>query len=63
MTASQDNDVSLTEVNLNNHGGLDAEVMRELFEALRDNACLEVLQLSNVRLDEGQATVSSNIIM
>lgn len=47
-------------MNLNNHGGLDAELMTELFEALKFNTCLEILLLSNVRVDEGQAEVCSN---
>ncbi len=43
---------------MNNHGGLDAELMAELIEALKDNTYLEKLLLSNVKLDEGQAIVS-----
>ena len=47
-------------MNLNNHGGLDAELMAELIDALKDNTNLEILQLSNVKLDEGQAAVCYN---
>lgn len=58
----RDNDSSLTEVNLNNHGGLDAELMTDLFEALKHNTHLEVLLLSNVRLDEGQAAELGEVL-
>jgi len=54
----QDNDPSLTEVNLNNHGGLDSDLIMEIFRALQDNVHLESLQMANVRIDENHAAVS-----
>lgn len=58
----KDNDDTFTEVNLNNHGGFDAELMTEFLDALKYNSTLEVLQLSNVRLDEGQATELAGVL-
>jgi hypothetical protein len=58
----QDNDESFTEVNLNNHSGLDAELMTEMLEALKYNTTLETLLLCNVRMDEGQAEVCADAV-
>ncbi len=54
----QDNDPSLTEVNLNNHYGLDTDLINELFDAMKDNDHLEILLMCNVKVDENHAMVS-----
>ena len=56
-TSSQENDPSLTEVNFNNHRGLDSDLMNDVLDALDGNNFLEELLLSNVKMDEKHAIV------
>ena len=57
MFVWQADDPSLTELNLNNHGKIDSNLIEQLIEAMRGNTCLTKLQMANVRFSEDHAQV------
>ena len=54
----QENDPSLTDLNLNNHPKMNAHYHQRLVTVLRDNVSLRKLSLANTRADDNVASVS-----
>ena len=54
----EENDVSLTELNLNNHPLINSEHLQQIMESLKSNTCVESVSLVNVKMADKHATVS-----
>ena len=61
ISALEADDPYLTELNLNNHGCIDSDLIEQVIDALVGNTQLVTLQLANVRFTEDHAQVPSTL--
>ena len=58
ITLLEENDSSLTDLNLNNHPLINSEHLEQIMEALKTNSCVENVSLVNVKMADKHAIVS-----